>query len=90
MMAVALTFACYKKGLYEATLCNTLKAMNTQKTSAKTTSTKRVGLVPSIFCGAPVAFVLAGILANFVPALAALAIGAAVGTLCGRTLLKAL
>jgi hypothetical protein len=63
--------------------------MNTQTISRKTAA-KRIGLVPSIFCGAPVAFVLAGVLVNFVPALASLAIGAAVGTLCGRILLKAL
>jgi hypothetical protein len=64
--------------------------MNKQNISANKTSAKRIGIVPSLFCGAPVAFVLAGALTHVVPALAALAIGAAVGALCGRSLLKAI
>jgi hypothetical protein len=79
-----------QKDLAMRLLCITLICMRNQNISCSKTSAKRIGIVPSLFCGAPVAFVLAGVLANFVPALAALAIGAAVGALCGRSLLKAI
>jgi hypothetical protein len=54
------------------------------------TSSKRVGLMPSFFFGSPVALITWGVLAKFIPVIAALAIGLAVGMLVGRSIVKAL
>jgi hypothetical protein len=47
-------------------------------------------LVPAVFFGSPVSFVASGLLVHVMPGVAALAVGAVVGTLCGRALMKAL
>lgn len=48
------------------------------------------GIVPAFFMGSPLALVLGGVLFHFMPAAAALTLGAVAGTLVGRALLKAI
>jgi hypothetical protein len=51
---------------------------------------KLSNLTPAVFFGSPVAFIASGLLVNVMPGAAALAVGAVVGTLCGRALLMTL
>lgn len=58
--------------------------------NASTSSSRKVGLVPSIFFGSPVSLVVAGLLMQVLPAAGALALGLVVGTAAGRVILKSI
>ncbi len=61
-------------------MCNTFNGMSQRKSF----------FVPALFFGAPVSLISAGVLALFVPAGVALAVGLVAGTAAGHALLRAL